>query len=386
MARRSSTQISTVDITFGVEEEFFLVNPETRDLEPDPDVRIFEEAEENSGAHTIVPEFLRAQIESNTKVCHSMEEVKASIIETRRNIIEAAGRYGTAVIAASTHPSAEWKRQLPTRKHRYESFALRYQDAIRQLMISGMHVHAGFTHADQRVRVMTRLREYLPLLQALSSSSPYYDGRETGFKSFRLCLYGLLPRTGIPPALNSWEDWRGVVENFQRIEAISDGGELWWDIRPSEKFPTIEMRVCDTCPNIDDAMAICVLYGCLILKFVNEDNPWLPIDHAPAELIQQNRWLAQRYGILAFLGRLREGGKIDVYDQAEELVKELTPYAETKGWMEHLNHVMTIIRFGSSADRQVDQYHLAISQNASHEEAIASVVDLLINETKQQVV
>lgn len=382
MTERAAS-VSKTDITFGIEEEFFLVDPESRDMMADPDVEIFDQAIANAGEHSIVREFLRSQIESNSKVCKTIDEVRDALLETRRIVIEAAQRHGTAVIAASTHPFAHWKNQLSTPGNRYEDFALTYQDAIGQLMICGMHIHAGFSDPDQRIRVMTRVREYLPLMQALSSSSPYYDGRETGFKSFRLCLFQLLPRTGMPPALNSWEEWRSVVRGFQRMEAITNGSELWWDIRPSEKFPTIEMRVCDTCTDIDDAMAICVLYGCLILKFIEEDDPSTIRNHAPAELIEQNRWLAQRYGILAYLGRIHGNGRMDLYDQAKELVNELMPYAEAMGWTQHLNHVMQIIRIGTGADRQIDRYQLAKLDGATHEEALRGVVDLLIEETRK---
>ena len=377
--------IPNIDITFGVEEEFFLVDPDSRDMLSDPNEKIFHEAAANAGEHSIVREFLRSQIESNSKVCHTIDEVRDSLIETRQIVIQAAQRYGAAVIAASSHPFANWQNQLPTPKNRYEDFTLVYQDAIRQLMICGMHIHAGFSDPDQRVRVMTRVREHLPLMQALSASSPYYDGRETGFKSFRPCLFRLLPRTGMPPELNNWEDWRKVVRGFQKVEAIRDGSELWWDIRPSEKFPTIEMRVCDTCTSTDDALAICVLYGCLILRFVAEDDPSTPNSHAPAELIEQNRWLAQRYGILAYLGRIHEGGRVDVYDQTKQLVDDLMPFADAMGWTSHLNHIMNIISEGSSADRQIDRYQLALLDGASHEEALRGVVDLLIEETSKGV-
>ncbi|MXY34958.1 MAG: YbdK family carboxylate-amine ligase, partial [Boseongicola sp. SB0664_bin_43] len=194
-------------ITLGIEEEFFLVDPGTRDLIADPDVAIFEASEKASGAHKIVREFLRAQIESNTRVCSSVATLRQALRETRGTIIEAAEQHGAAVLAASTHPFASQTEQMTTPKKRYDNFASRFQENVRQFVVGGMHVHAGFGDADSRIRIMTVLRNYLPLLHALSTSSPFSQGRLTGFKSWRLTLMGGLPRTGIPGPLHSWDEY-----------------------------------------------------------------------------------------------------------------------------------------------------------------------------------
>ena len=217
-------------ITLGVEEEFFLVDPDSRDLLADPDPGIFETCDANCRPHKVVREFLRSQIETNTRVCESVAEVRAALRQTRRLVIEAAQQHGSAVMAASTHPFAVWRDQTPTPQDRYTRFAVTYQDAVRRLVIGGMHIHAGFADSDTRIRVMTAIRRYLPLFHALSTSSPFNAGHETGFKSYRLTIMGNLPRTGMPGPLESWAEYELLVAEYRRMNFITDGSELWWDI------------------------------------------------------------------------------------------------------------------------------------------------------------
>ena len=180
-------------ITLGIEEEFFLVDPESRDLVSDPLPAIFEACQHGCGPHRVVHEAIRSQIETNTRVCGSVAEVRAALRETRRIVVDTAARFGVAVMAASSHPFARWQAQLVTPRERYERFAVTFQESLRRLVVGGMHVHAGFGDPDSRIRVMTALRRHLPLLHALSASSPFRGGHETGFKSYRLSIMGVMP-------------------------------------------------------------------------------------------------------------------------------------------------------------------------------------------------
>ena len=371
-------------ITLGVEEEFFLVDPESRDLESDPDPGIFEACERDRGPHTIAHEVLRTQIESSTKVCGTVAEARESVRETRRLVIEAAANHGVAVLAASTHPFAEWRSQLITPKERYERFAVTFQDSVRQLLVGGMHIHAGFGDPDSRIRVMTAMRRYLPLLHALSASSPFRAGRETGFKSYRLTIMGALPRTNLPGPLSSWAEYDRLVAAYRRMSFIQNGSELWWDIRPSHNFPTVEMRICDVCPRLDDVAGIVALYASLVRRLLRLDGQGqLPPD-PPTEIIAENRWLAQRYGVLAFLGDARgDGGRVDIGDYAARLVDDLADDARALGCEQELRHVLTIIQEGSGADRQVDHFRLRRLEGDTEEEALRAVVDLVIAETRE---
>ena len=373
---------SEFDVTLGIEEEFFLVDPQTRDLLSDPDRGIFEMCERNRGPHKVVVEFLRSQIETNTAVCRSVVEVRDALRAARRAVVDAATAHGAAVMAAATHPFAAWEEQMPTPKERYERFAVTFQESVRRMIVGGMHVHAGFGSPDERIRVMTALRRHLPLLHALSGSSPFNAGRETGFKSYRLTIMGALPRTSVPSPLLSVADYERVVASYQRMNFIQDSSELWWDIRPSGAHPTVELRICDVCPRIDDAVSIAALYTALVrwlLRQVREDR--LPPEPL-TEIIIENRWLAQRYGVLAFLGDTIGGGRLDIRDYAAALVETLAADARALGCEDEMRRALTIIDEGSGADRQLDHFRLRRLDGASEEEALRAVVDLAVEETR----
>ena len=371
-------------ITLGVEEELFLVDPHSRDLVIEPDEGIFEACQETCGPHKIVRELLRSQIETNTKVCDSIAEVRGALRETRRIVVEAAERHGTAAMAASIHPFASWRAQAITPAERYVRFATTFQEGVRRFVIGGMHIHAGFADPDTRVRVMTALRRYLPLLHALSTSSPFHSGHDTGFKSYRLNLVGGLPRTGMPGPLRSWEEYSGLVDDYRRMKFIDDGSELWWDIRPSHHYPTVEMRICDVCTRIEDAVCIAALYACLIRLLARQGREGALPPEPLTELIAEDRWIAQRYGVLAFFGdRTSSGGRVDIDDYVAELVDALADDARALDCEAEIRRAKTIVREGAGADRQIDLYRLRRLEGDTEEEALRRVVDLVLAETRE---
>lgn len=371
-----------LSITLGVEEEFFLVDPGTRDMLADPDPRIFEHCRTHAGPHKVVPEMLRSQIETNTRVCDSVAEVREALGETRRLVCDAAAGQGAAVIASSTHPFAVWQAQLTTPRKRYEDFEMTYQEAVRRYLVGGMHVHAGFGDADARVRVMTALRRYLPILLALSTSSPFNQGNNTGYKSYRLCLIGVLPRTSLPNALYSATEYEELLDNYRRMNFISDGSELWWDIRPSQHYPTVELRICDLCTRLEDAMCIVALYACLIRMLLRQYRAGRLPEEPLTEIIAENRWLAQRYGVLGFLGNTDDGGRTDIADLVAQMVETLGEDAEALDCERELRHALEIVANGSGADRQTDHFRLRILEGDSDREALVSVVDQVLAETR----
>ena len=371
-------------ITLGVEEEFFLVDPGTRDLLADPDPGIFELCERTSGPHKVVRELLRSQLETNTRVCGSVAELRQALRETRRIAIAAAERHGAAIMAASTHPFAKWQTQATTPKARYERFAATFQDNVRRFLIGGMHIHAGFGDADTRIRVMTAIRQHLPLLHALSGSSPFADGRETGFKSWRLTLVGGLPRTGMPGPLRSRAEYDRLVEEYRRRDFIGDGSELWWDIRPSHAYPTIEMRICDVCTRLEDAVSIAALYASLIRWLVRLDRDGALPSEPLTELIAEDRWIAQRYGVFAFFGgRTDTGARVDIDDYLAALVEELADDARALECEAEMRRAFAIVSEGAGADRQLDFYRLRRFEGDTHEEALCRVVDQVLEETQE---
>ena len=369
-----------LSITLGVEEECFLVDPDSLDLVRDPDPGFLDACQRNAGPHKVVPELLRCQVETNTRVCTSIAELAEARRDIRRILVETAAQYGMKILAISTHPFADWQVQGITRKERYQRLTTRMQDVVRRALIGGMHIHAGFGNADQRVRVMTALRQYLPVFNALSASSAFSESRDTGFKSWRLSVFGGLPRTGVPGPLASAGQYEQVLDRFRHMELISDGSELWWDIRPSHAFPTVELRICDTVPLLDDGTAIAALYASLIRRLMRLDADGSLRQGPPVEIISENRWLAQRYGTLAFLGA-EAGGREDIDDIVTRLIDEVSEDAEALGCADEVARMHDIIRFGTAADRQVDLYRLRRLEKSPHDDALRAVVESMIEES-----
>ena len=374
-------------ITLGVEEELFLVDPQSRDLLADPDGGIFETCGKTCGPHKVVREFLRCQIETNTRVCNTVAEVRTALRETRKITMDAAERHGALVMAASTHPFAAWEMQKVSPSARYQGFLTNFQDNVRHFVSNGMHIHAGFGDGDTRILVMTALRRYLPLLHALSTSSPFSSGRETGFKSYRLSLIGALPRTGMPNPLYSRADYDRMMAEYRRMAFIRDGSELWWDIRPSHAFPTIELRICDVCTRIEDGVSIVALYACLIRWLLRQACMGRLPAEPFTELIEENRWIAQRYGVsAAFGGQSRKGGKVECLHVLEDLQEQLADDARALDCEAELAHTLTIAREGTCADYQLHCYRRRRREGDSHQDALRHVVDLVLDRTRGQIV
>lgn len=380
-----SSAHDSLDITLGVEEESFLINPKTLDLLSNPDSKIFEHCEANAGDHKVVREFLRSQIETNTRVCNSVAEVRQSMIETRKLIAEAASIHGVGVMSASMHPFARWQDQNHTPRKRYETFSVIYQETFRRFLIGGMHIHAGFGNPDSRIQVMNSLRRYLPILLALSTSSPFMEGRETGYKSARLNVWSTLPRVGIPRRFQSYSDYETLVSEFTRRKFIGNSSEIWWDIRPSNTYPTIELRICDVCSRIDDLMAIVAFYASLIRYSLRHHPDESDSRDELAEIITENKWQVQRYGIFAFLADPHTGARLDIDDIVRTLVTLLHEDAVALDCVSELQHALTIIKHGSSADRQLDHYRLCLLNGASTDDALRAVVQLILRENAEGV-
>ena len=372
-----------MNLTLGIEEELMVVDPETGGVVADPDPAIFETCVANRGPHQVVNELLRSQIETGTRVCASIAELRASLYETRHIVVDGARSHGAAAIASSTHPFARWHEQRITERRRYKQAEIAFQQEVRRFFVGGMHIHAGFGTPDLRIRVMSAMRTHMPLLLALSASSPFYSGRLTGLKSYRLGIIGALPRTGMPRSLHSWSDYEDIVRRYRDMGAINDGSEIRWDIRPSASYPTVELRICDICPRVEDAIAIAALYACLVRYLARRFESGEPPPPASEESIEHGRWLAQRYGTLAFLPAGDPPRLVDIEDGSQELIAELREDADALRCRSELEHIGHIIRYGSSADRQEDVYRQRRLDGASHDQALKAVVDSVIDETEQ---
>ena len=366
--------------TIGVEEEYLIVDPDTRDLVRDLPSGLMRQIEDILGTQ-VAPEFLRSQIEVGTVVAANVQEARADLARLRRTVADVAGDYGLAPIASSTHPFADWWHQEHTDKERYNELADDMGGVVGRLLICGMHVHVCIEDENLRIDLMNQVLYFLPHLLALSASSPFWHGLDTGLKSYRTSVFRALPRTGMPDEFAGWSDYRRHVDVLTGVGVIEDATKLWWDLRPSERYPTLEMRASDICTSIDDAMTIASMYMSLLSMLFRrrlENQRWRIYSRM---LINENVWRAQRYGISDSLIDFAKGELMPYPVLLEELIDLVGEDADQLGCRAELEHARTIIDRGTSADRQLAIYRANVDGGSSEEEALDAVVDFLIQET-----
>jgi len=366
--------------TIGVEEEYLLVDRETRSLVIDPPETLMAEAEEKCGAQ-VTSELLKSQIEIGTKVCTNIQEAHEDLARLRKNIIDVAGNHGIAPIAASTHPFSKWVDQKHTEKDRYDQLTDEMQGAARRLLICGMHVHVGIEDNELRIDMMNQLSYFLPHLLALSCSSPFWLGEDTGLKSYRLTIFDALPRTGIPERFASWAEYERHVDILRNAGLIEDSTRVWWDLRPSGKFPTLETRIMDVCTRLKDTVALAALLCCImrmLFRLRTRNQRWRL--YTPM-LIRENRWRAMRYSFDEGLIDLARGTVVPFAELMDELCSLVAEDAKALGCEKEINGIQDILTRGTSAHRQSKIYELERASGASREDALKSVVDMLIADT-----
>ena len=372
--------ITEPSFTMGIEEEYLLVDLETRDLVRDPPADLMVDSQ-NLLQDQVGPEFLRSQIEVGTKVCSTIQEARADLGRLRHHVAEVAGTHGMGLIAASSHPFARWGEQLPTHKDRYLELERDMQSVVRRLVICGMHVHVGIEDDDLRIDLMNQVTYFLPHLLAASASSPFWHGNDTGLKSYRMTVFKSLPRTGLPELFSSWGEYQRHVNVLVEAGIIQDATKLWWDVRPSARYQTIEMRIADVCTRIDDAITIATLFVLLLRMLYRrrrKNQRWRTYANM---LVAENIWRAQRYGVDGSLMDYGQGELIPYTQLADELIEILWREAEETGTTKELKRISTIAREGTSADRQLTTYLTAVDGGADPHEALIEVVDMLMRET-----
>ena len=366
--------------TIGIEEEYLVVDRETRDLLKSPPEEMWESLAEVLGEQ-VTHEFLQAQIEVGTKVCTKVSEAREDLANLRRDLSKVVTEYGGAIIASSTHPFANWKQQETTEQARYIRLAADYQHVARQLVIGGMHVHVGIDDPHLRIDLMNQVKYMLPHLLALSTSSPFWDGTATGLLAYRLVIFQNLPRTGIPEEFVSWGEYERFVDILVDAGLIEDATKLWWDIRPSSRYPTLEMRASDVCTRLDDAMTIAALYQCLLgylYRLRRNNQKWRIY---PPAVIEENMWRAQRYGTDGSLVDFGKSQLVPMPDLVDELIELLAQDAVEFDVRDEVRHARTIVAEGTSAHRQLATHEAALADGATADEALMAVVDELIVDT-----
>jgi carboxylate-amine ligase len=338
--------------SFGIEEEYFLVDVQTKSVARSMHEGFLKAAKEATGGR-VTGEFLQSQIEVQTPPYVDMASAREDLRQLRQTVAEVAAQHGLAILAAGTHPTANWTRSRQTEGERYDTVMDDLQMIGQRNMLCGLHVHVELPNANERVDVMTRMLPYLPLFVALATSSPFWQSRETGLMGYRLAAYDELPRTGVPELFRSEEEFDAYIEALVKAGVIENSSYIWWAIRPSLKHPTLELRAPDCCTRVEDTIALAALWRTLARRLYR--NPWINWDMNAVSraIVVENKWRAQRYGIHGTFVNIDGNGATGVAEMIDQLIDEITPDAESLGCLPEVKHCRAIVDAGTSADAQL---------------------------------
>jgi carboxylate-amine ligase len=368
----------TPPFTIGIEEEYLLVDQTTFALAQAPDSLIAACKKDLEGQ--VSPEFLQCQIEIGTGVCQTIGEARRDLAHLRRTVARHAADYGLAPIAASCHPFADWKEQHHTDKERYHQLRRDLGGVARRMLICGMHVHVGIPDQDTRIDLVNQLKYFLPHLHALSTSSPYWQGEDTGMNSYRLTVFDNLPRTGLPPAMADWAEFSSTVNTLIDLGLIEDSSKIWWDLRPSSKFPTIESRICDVAPRMEVTLTLAALTQCLTRMLWRKSQAgegWPVVQNF---MIGENRWRAQRYGTSEGLIDFGRKALIPFSQAVDEILALIAEDAVALECEPEVKAARDIVSNGTSADHQRKVFAGAKEAGATDKEALNAVAASLVAE------
>ena len=370
----------TDPFTFGMEEEYFLVDAQTKQAVHDVAPSFFEAAKAATEGR-ISPEFLQPQIEVITSPPHShMTEARAELRHLRQTVATVAAEHGFAILAAGTHPTALWRSAQQTAKRRYDAVMDDLQMIGQRDLLCGLHVHVEVPDPDLRVDVMYRMLPYLPLFLALSTSSPFWMSRATGLKGYRLAAYDELPRTGVPDLFKTREEFDAYVAALVRAGIIKDASYIWWALRPSLNHPTLELRAPDCCTLVEDSIAIAGLYRVLTRHLYYNRARNADLDAVKRALVIENKWRAQRYGVHGTF--VTEDGAVTVAAMLERVIEDTAADVEALDCAAEIRRCQAIVGSGTSADAQLAVFE-AHKQSGSREEAFRAVSDWIVAATLQ---
>jgi carboxylate-amine ligase len=362
--RRASAAVRPGDFTVGIEEEFFLAHLRTLEVALETPDELFDQTD------GIDREFLQAQVEIGTAPHARLSEAAEELRQLRRTAADAAAEHGLAIMAAGTHPTARWRQVAQSEKDRYDAVMEDLRMIGQRNMLCGMHVHVALPDPERRVEVMSRMVPYLPLLLALSTSSPFWQSRETGLKGYRLAAYDELPRTGLPELFRTEAEYEAYVAALVRSGVMPDSSYIWWAIRPSAKYPTLELRAPDSCTRVEDAVAIAALYRVLTRHLYRWPDKHADLTAVERAIAVENKWRAQRYGVQGSFATA--DGPVPVGDMLDQVMAATEADADALGCAAELEHCRTIVRDGTSADMQLRLYHAALPQSG-HDAALREV-------------
>jgi carboxylate-amine ligase len=337
--------------TLGIEEEFAIVDPQTRELRSH--IQEILEGGKVMLKEQIKPEMHQSVVELGTEICASIGNAREHVIELRSKLAELAGRSGLKIASVGTHPFSHWRDQLITEGERYRDIVKDMQQLARANLIFGLHVHVGIPDRPSAIHVMNQARYFLPHIYALSVNSPFWVGQDTGLKGYRLKVFERFPRTGIPDSFDSLSEYEDYCKLLVKTGCIDNPKKIWWDIRLHPFFDTLEMRVCDAQSRVDDTLAISALIQAIIAKLFKLLRQNITFRVYRRRLLDENRWRASRYGID---GKLIDFGK-EIEVDTRSLLGELLEFVSTEvnelGSQKEMAHIERIVREGTGADRQL---------------------------------
>ena len=356
--------------TIGVEEEFQIVDPATWELRS----HVSELMASGTTLADIKPEMHQSIVEVGTRICQDVQELRAEIGRGRRELVAAAERVGMHIAAAGTHPFSNWMDQVISPGERYQHLIDEMQQLARSLLIFGMHVHIAVPDRHTAMDLMNAARYFLPHMLALSTSSPFWMGRDTGLKSYRTTIFRRFPRTGVPDYFGSWGEYESYVKLLVETGCIDNGKKIWWDVRPHPTFGTLEFRACDVTSRLDEAVSLAALFQAIVVKLYKLYTRNLGFRLYRRALIEENKWRAARWGLDGKLIDFGKRAEVPMRSLALELIEFVDDVVDELGSRREVDYVHTILRDGTSADRQLDVF--------KHTGDLREVMKHLVLETK----
>ena len=360
--------------TIGIEEEFFVFDARTRRAVRRTDARFLERARAAIGDR-VMTEMLQSQIEVATPPCASIDEARTHLARYRQALAEAAASRSLGIAAMGTFPLAFWPEQEMTPKARYGAIMEDLQMIGARNMLCGTHVHVAVAEGASRIDIIRRLTPYLPLLLALSTSSPFWQGHFSGLRGYRLAAYDELPRTGLPELFRTEAEYEDYVSALASAGVIPDASYIWWAVRPSLQHPTIELRVADSCTRLDDALAVAALFRCLVRALDRDARLNAGFDRVGRAITAENKWHAQRHGIAATFVDPFSRAPVDIKGWLSGVRDMVAADAAALGCTDMLAHLDTIVAEGTSADRQIAVYRAARDAGRQRLTAVKDVID-----------
>ena len=360
--------------TLGIEEEFAIVDPQTRELRSH--IQEILEGGKVMLKEQIKPEMHQSVVELGTEICHSIDHARTHVIELRSKLAELAARGGLKIASVGTHPFSHWRDQLITEGERYQEIVKDMQQLARANLIFGLHVHVGIPDREIAIHVMNQARYFLPHIYALSANSPFWVGQNTGLKGYRLKVFERFPRTGIPDVFESLSEYEDYCKLLVKTGCVDNAKKIWWDIRLHPFFDTLEVRVCDAQSRVDDTLAMAALIQAVVAKLFKLLRQNITFRVYRRRLLDENRWRATRYGID---GKLIDFGReieVETRSLLNELLEFISTEADELGSQNEMKHIERIMREGTGADRQ-----LAVYEQTND---MCAVVDHIVHETYER--